>query len=81
MLASIPSLFNVYRSTAVPSGIVPSALFDTRPCAAIAVVMLSSITFSHLIVMFALPSPSPPANLRLISYRNRPYSGGPRHYT
>src|ERR1700730_374898 len=58
MLASIPSLFNVYRSTEVPSGIVPRAVFVTRPCAVTAVVMLSSITFSHLIVIFPLPIPS-----------------------
>src|ERR1700682_6451621 len=58
MPASIPSLLSVYRLTPVPSGIVPSALFVTRPCAAIAVVMLSSITFSHLIVMFSPPIPS-----------------------
>src|SRR5216684_3458022 len=81
MPASIPSLFNVYRSTAVPSGIVPSALFVTSPCPAIAVVMLSSITFSHPIVIFPLPIPSRQLIRGHLSPQNCLHSSDPRHYT
>src|SRR5260370_16155163 len=56
-------------STAVPSGVVPNAAFVTAPCAAIAVVMLSSITFSHLFVMFPRSPRLRRSTLRYVSWR------------
>src|SRR5580692_7106045 len=77
----MPSLFNVYKSTTVPSGIFPRTVFDTKPCAAIAVVMLSSITFSHLVVTFPSASTLPHAKSGPVSPQNPRLSSGPRQYT